>query len=230
MNNNLILSANKKSWQVSSLHGTLQDPNQKSAKIYEKIMQRDKNTCFYCSFQSNKFQEVHHLNDDHDDLSLDNLVTVCPLCHQVHHLNLANNTNGGTIIWLPEFTQQELNYILRGLFICMEYKEEEAKNIKFYSMAMSIYQSLESREQIVAQHFYSGAGNDTNEKNTGAFGQMLLNMNEDDYNNRENTLNNFKLLASPGRFSTQIKYWKTNTFQNLPINLWEKLVVNDEAE
>ncbi len=226
---NLLLSAHRKSWQVSSLHGTQQDPDKKSAKIFERILDRDKNTCYYCGFQAAKWQEVHHLNDDHEDLSLDNLVTICPLCHQSFHLNLVHTTNGGTIIWLPEFTQQELNYLCRSIFICLDASDEELEGVKFQKMAMSIYQALDAREQVVSQHFYSGTATQTNEKNVGAFGQMLLNLNEEEYNNRENIISNFKLLPSPNRFPVQIKYWKNTTFHDLPIKSWEKMI-NEQGD
>lgn len=235
---NLILSSRKNSWQLSDEHGALVKKNKKVLGIYEKILKRDNCTCYYCGFKSTKYQEIHHLNDNHNDFSEDNLVAICPLCHQVFHLNIVNNTTGGKIIWLPEFSQQELNYLLRALFICMAEDEnpinstnnENNSNVKFYNMAKSIYQSLESREQIVAQHFYSGTGNDTNENNVGAFGQMLLNMTEEEYNDRIETISNFKLLATPGKFDKQIKYWKSKTYANLPLNTWEKLVIEQQDD
>lgn len=220
----LLLSAHRKSWQVSSLHGTQQDPDKKTHKIFQKVWDRDHNKCFYCGFQAKKWQEVHHLNEDHDDLSMDNLVTICPLCHQSFHLNLVHTTNGGTVIWLPEFTQQELNYLCRSLFVCMDSKEEEMKDVKFAKMAMSIYQALEGREQVVNQHFYTGTAVQTNERNVGVFGQMLLNLPEDEYINRESFIENFKLLATPSRFPIQVKYWKQATYHDIPIKSWEKLI------
>lgn len=224
----LLLSAHRKSWQVSSLHGTQQDPDPKAVKIFERVWERDKHRCYYCGFTASKWQEVHHLNEDHDDLSLDNLVTICPLCHQTFHLNLAHTTNGGTIIWLPEFTQQELNYLCRSIFMCLQANEQELEGVKFHKMALAIYQAFEAREQTVAQHFYSGTATQTNEKNVGAFGQMLLNLNEEEYNNRGNFISNFKLLTSPSRFPVQIKYWKGTTFYDLPIKSWEKMINNQE--
>lgn len=223
---NLILSAHRKSWQVSSLHGTQQDPDKKAVKIFERVWQRDSNSCYYCGFKADKWQEVHHLNDDHADFSMDNLVTICPLCHQCLHLNLAHTTNGGIVIWLPEFTQQELNYLCRSLFICMDCSPEEAQGAGFHKMALSIYQALEAREQIVAQHFYSGTSTQTNERNVGAFGQMLLNLSEDEYNTRGENLKNFKLLASPNRFPVQVNYWKKTSFHDLPLISWEKMINN----
>lgn len=224
MNKNLLLSAHKKSWQVSSLHGTRQDPEKKTHKIFQKVWERDNYNCQYCGFHDVKWNEVHHLNDDHEDLSMDNLVTICPLCHQCFHLNLAHTTNGGTVIWLPEFTQQELNYFLRGIFVALETKEEEAQEAPFHKMAISIYQALEAREQIVGEHFYSGTAIDSNERNVGAFGQMLLNLSEEEYNNRAEFISNFKLLASPSRFPVQMKYWKSVSFHDLPITSWNKLI------
>ena len=92
---------------------------------------------------------------------------------------------------MPEFTQQELNYLVRSIMVNIETREEEVKDIKFHEMGLSIYQALEAREQIIGQHFYSGTAVDSNERNVGAFGQMLLNLNEEEYNNREKFISNF---------------------------------------
>ena len=93
----LILSASKKSWKMSSTHGTEYDRLYKSSKgagkrqdVINKVWERDRYKCHFCFFESKKHQEIHHLNDDHDDYSIDNLVTVCPLCHQSFHLDIIN--------------------------------------------------------------------------------------------------------------------------------------------
>lgn len=231
MDNKLLLSSHKKSWQVSSNHGKVDGlKNVKPKSVYLKVLERDKHTCYFCKFQSSKYQEIHHLNDDHDDDSIDNLVTICPLCHQSFHLNVAYMTNGGTIIWLPEFTQQELNHLLRAIFVAMDTPVEEAKDVKFHKMALSIYQSLETRQQYIDQYFYTGTNVESNERNVGAFGQMLLNLSQEEYLNRESFIEPFKILATPNRFPIQTKYWRKSTFQDIPITTWSKLINDNDIK
>lgn len=219
----LILSSSIKSWKLSSTHGTEFDKDYKRYKSnWDSVWKRDNNTCYYCDFKSPKHQEIHHLNDDHDDNSLDNLVTICPLCHQNFHLDTISNTNGGKIIWLPEFTQQELNYLCRAIFIAIEEAEmAEINNTEppgFTKIAKMLETSLSERSLIVEQHFQSGASDAT------LFANALISMDESQYNKRIDNIKSFKLLHFKTRFHIQTKYWRNNTFSQIPVETWKNLI------
>jgi intracellular multiplication protein IcmJ len=226
----LILSASRKSWKMSSTHGTEYDKEYKDQKgnpgkqkaIWDSIWSRDKNKCYYCRFESKKYQEIHHLNDDHSDNSTDNLVTVCPLCHQNFHLDTSSTTNGGKIVWLPEFSQQELNYLSRAIFIAIDEADakEETENLPgFIKIARILENSLAERSLIVDQQIQNGASD------PAIFANALINMTESQYEKRFGYLKPFKLLNLRSRFPIQTKYWKNNVFKDIPINTWEKLII-----
>lgn len=221
----LVLSASRKSWKMSSTHGTAYDRDYKSKRssIWNSVWERDKYKCYYCGFVSKKYQEIHHLNDDHDDNSKDNLVTVCPLCHQNFHLDTSSTTNGGKIIWLPEFSQQELNYLCRAIFIAMEAADQADNNkeetVGFAKIARMLQSSLEERALVLDQHFRGGKCSDP-----AIFANVLINMPEDIYNKREQFLQSFKLLHLRSRFPIQTKYWKNTSFKDVPVETWEKLI------
>lgn len=224
----LLLGASRKSWKMSSTHGTEYDKyyQKKHKSAWDKVWERDKYTCYYCGFHSKKHQEIHHLNDDHDDNSLDNLVTVCPLCHQSFHLDTASTTNGGKIIWLPEFSQQELNYLCRAIFIAIEEAEqaelEQKDVVGFAKIARMLEASLLERTLITEQHIQTGASEPVN------FANALINMSEEQYAKREQFLGPFKLLHLKTRFPVQTKYWKNNTFKNVPVETWLNLINKEE--
>jgi intracellular multiplication protein IcmJ len=226
----LILSASRKSWKMSSSHGTEYDRlyKKKFNSTWDKVWERDKFKCYYCDFVSKKHQEIHHLNDDHEDNSMDNLVTVCPLCHQSYHLDTASTTNGGKIIWLPEFSQQELNYLCRAIFIAIEEAEqaelEQRETIGFAKIARMLEASLVERTLITEQHIQPGASDPVN------FANALINMSEKQYEKKDQFLKPFKLLHLKSRFSIQTKYWKSNTFKNVPIETWMNLINVEKLE
>lgn len=238
----LLLSAARKSWKMSTTHGTEYDrdyKNNKQSAAWDSVWKRDKYKCYYCNFISKKYQEIHHLNDDHEDNSLDNLVTVCPLCHQNFHLDTASVTSGGKIIWLPEFSQQELNYLCRALFIAIEedeeFKQKEIKKesgiklesdedkeqVAFAKIARVLQSSLEERSLVVEQHFRG------NSSDPGIFANALINMTDEMYAKRREFLQSFKLLHLSSRFPVQTKYWKKSLFKELPIQSWENLIKKD---
>lgn len=224
----LILSATRKSWKMSSTHGTEYDKSYRDSKgnpsknkvIWDGVWARDKCKCYFCGFESKKHQEIHHLNDDHSDNSPDNLVTICPLCHQTFHLDTASTTNGGKIIWLPEFSQQELNYISRAIFIAIdeaEAKEETATG--FIKIARMLENSLAERSLTVEQQIQNGASD------PAIFANALINMSESQYEKRFGFLKPFKLLNLRSRFPIQTKYWKNTVFKDIPVETWEKLII-----
>lgn len=230
--NVLLLSSNRKAWKMSSTHGTEYDRDYKDSKsnpgknreVWDSVWKRDNFTCYYCNFRSTKYQEIHHLNQDHDDNSPINLVTVCPFCHQSFHLDTAGNTGGSKIIWLPEFSQQELNYLLRGIFIAI-HKAEEAENKGlevpgFAKIARMLESSLAERTLILEQQFKN------NISDPSMLANVLINLPEEKYKNRESFLSNFKLLHARARFPVQIKYWADSTYKDLPIETWLKLLKN----
>lgn len=221
----LILSASRKSWKMSSTHGTRfdRDFERKHKDSWTKVWKRDNYACYYCDFKSQDHQEIHHLNDDHEDNSESNLVTICPLCHQCFHLDTASNTNGGKIIWLPEFSQQELNYLSRAIFIAIEEaekaEEEDREVTGFTKIARMIENTLSERSLIVEQHFQSGSSD------PAIFANALINMTTAQYEKRTGFLQPFKILNLRTRFPVQTKYWKNHVFKATPIESWEKLII-----
>lgn len=225
--NELLLSVDLQSWkETSTSHGTLIDRNVKPDVIewYKKIMERDDYTCFYCGFKSMGRQEIDHKNHDHTDYSETNLTTVCPLCHQVNHLNSAYINNGGELIWLPELTQQELNHLCRALFVANQIKEDNGGKYKNFILDNGfpyIWQTLFfSRKKILDNKFGEGCSD------LGKFAQVLLdikNENPKKYLNRREWIKNFKLLPNPRRFHEQIQYWKEHNFKDLEVHNWIKL-------
>jgi intracellular multiplication protein IcmJ len=82
-----------------------------------KILERDNHSCRFCGFQSQKYQEVHCVNGNPEDIRPDNLVTACIFCHQCFDLEKASSMNSGVLIWMPEIAQAELSHIARSIYV-----------------------------------------------------------------------------------------------------------------
>ena len=209
----LLLSATRGSWQIPAHHGTEQDGAKPMKAIRQKILERDKGTCQFCGFKSQKWQEIHHINDDHNNFSESNLATACPFCHQCFHLGLAGSTAGGLLIWLPELSQIELNHLARTLFVAM--RDEKSK---IYAAASGLFMSFESRGVFMEQHFAPGASD------PAILGQAFLKMKKEEYQERGSFLKNIRLLPHRSRFEPQIKYWAEVVYHDLTPESWENLV------
>lgn len=85
--------------------------------LKDKILERDENTCRYCGFHSEKYQNVHHRDLNLGNLKEDNLVTACVFCHQCFYLEQVSQMESGMLIWLPELSQAQLNNIARAVYV-----------------------------------------------------------------------------------------------------------------
>lgn len=82
-----------------------------------RILERDNHTCRFCGFRSMKYQEIHFLNTNPEDVQPDNLVTSCIFCHQCFDLEKASQMNSGVLVWLPEIGQAELSHLARAIYV-----------------------------------------------------------------------------------------------------------------
>lgn len=180
-------------------------------KVRDKIIERDNHTCQACGWVSRQWQEIHHRNHDHSDHREKNLITLCPLCHQVFHLPQAASTNGGTIIWLPEVEQRELNLICMALFVALR----QAKG-KWASSARAIQGIFESRA-AVAEDFLGRS-------NPGFLAQSLLRLRPEQFENRAHLTRALRLLPHPSRFQAEIEYWEKACFPPQDAEEWEALL------
>lgn len=83
----------------------------------KKIHKRDDHSCQFCGFKSLKYQEIQFLGENLKNAGDDQYVTACTFCHQCFHLDRIAFMQSGTLIWLPELTQTELNNICRAIYI-----------------------------------------------------------------------------------------------------------------
>ncbi len=85
--------------------------------LKEKIFERDDNTCRYCGFQADKYQNIQHIDNDLTNIDESNLATACIFCHQCFHLDQVGDMQSGTLIWLPEIEQHRLHHIARAIYV-----------------------------------------------------------------------------------------------------------------
>lgn len=83
----------------------------------QKILQRDNNTCRYCGFSSEKYQDVHFVNNNPKDKHFDNMATACIFCHQCFNLKKVSDMKSGVLIWLPEMSQADLHHVARAIYV-----------------------------------------------------------------------------------------------------------------
>lgn len=62
---------------------------------------------------------MFHLDDDHGNWTLANLVAACPLCHGTQNIGSPTANQDLTVIWMPEVEQPVLNVLVRGIHLML---------------------------------------------------------------------------------------------------------------
>lgn len=176
-------------------------------KIVPTVFKRDDNTCRFCGFQSQKYQEVVNLDNNYANNKLDNLATACSFCTTCFFLDLVgvDGKSGGTIIHLPEISQGDLNHFCRALF-CSLLREAPYKG-----KLQAVFLSLQDRAKVVEEVFGPNA------QDPKIFGQSLIDSGLNDAQLKHPILSELKFLPARKFYKDQAEYWKTTVFVNIPL-------------
>lgn len=175
--------------------------------VAKKIWERDQYTCQFCGFQAREYQEVVNLNGNFRDNRKSNLQTACCFCAQCFFLESVGEGGygGGTVIYLPEMTQGELDSLCHVLFCAM------VNETTYKESAQAIYRTLRMRSNMVEEHLGEGVSH------PAALGQLLIDhqaVKKDDPRPQQ-LLEHFRLLPSRGRFKKQIERWAASALAEM---------------
>ena len=107
---------------VPSVHPSARDAELGVAerqKLCDAALGRDGHRCRFCGLAAGDWQDVFHVNDDHDDWRPANLAACCPLCHGAQHIGGPAANLEMRLIWLPEMTQNTLNVLVRAIHLTL---------------------------------------------------------------------------------------------------------------
>jgi len=197
----LRLHASPGSWRLYSARKA--DPHFKSYEI--KVLKRDGYTCQFCGFQAKIYQDVINLDGNYSNNRLSNLVTACCFCSQCFFMESVGvgGYGGGSLIFLPELTQAELNSLCHVLFCAI------TNDTGYKNSAQTIYRSFKFRAQSVEDKYGEGTSD------PAIFGQLLIDSGHitDDTSNK--ILDNIRLLPSRAKFRKQIEHWAANALEEI---------------
>jgi intracellular multiplication protein IcmJ len=177
-------------------------------RFMEQIWKRDYYTCQFCGFQANKFQEVINLDGNYKNNRLSNLVTACCFCAQCLFMEMVGKGDygGGTLIYMPEITQPELNGLSHVLFCAI------ANGTDYRVDAQNVYRNLKMRAQVVEDKLGEGVSNPS------LVGQMLLNTAASHKERNPEWLSSLRLLPARTKFKEQIETWAAAALEEMSQN------------
>jgi len=195
----LPLKASPGAWRLYSSRKV--DPKFKKFEL--KILHRDQYTCQFCGFQANLFQDVINADGDYSHNRMSDMLTACCFCTQCYFLESVGvgGYGGGTLIYLPELSQAELNSLCHVLFCAIT-------NDTGYKMtAQSIYRAFKFRSQAIEDKFGEGTSD------PAIFGHLLIDSGHEATENAEALMQNIRLLPSRAKFRRQIEGWAASALE-----------------
>jgi intracellular multiplication protein IcmJ len=199
----IVLSAKKGHWQAFAGRQS----QESFLRLASKVLERDDYSCRYCGFKSQQFQVVVNIDQNYQNNDLSNLATACSLCSPCFFIDaLGKHTKGfGTIIYLPEISQADLNHFCRALFCSM------LRDSPYKGKLQAVYLSLSERAQAVETLF----GKDT--QIPMLFGQTLIDSELSPAQMNHPLFFDLKLLPLRKFFQEEATYWKSTVFANIPL-------------
>jgi intracellular multiplication protein IcmJ len=177
-------------------------------KAFEKkVFQRDGYTCQFCGFQAKLYQDVINLDGNYANNRLSNLVTACCFCAQCSFIESVGvgGYGGGTLIYLPELSQTELNSLCHVLFCAI------TNDTGYKTSAQAIYRSFKFRSQVVEDKFGEGTSD------PAIFGQLIIDTGTSSQDT-EKLFTNIRLLPSRAKFRKQIEQWAASALAEIAEN------------
>lgn len=198
----LKLIATPGSWRLYSARKA----DKRFKAFEEKIFQRDLYTCQFCGFQAKNFQEIVNLDGNFSNNRLPNLVTACCFCAQCFFVESVGvgGYGGGTLVYLPELSQAELNSLCHVLFCAI------TNDTGYKSSAQNIYRGFKFRSQAVEEKYGEGTSD------PAIFGQLIIDSGVN-HENMGKIFKNIRLLPSRAKFRKQIEKWAASALEEMAV-------------
>lgn len=207
-----VPSVKRKLWRKDDDHAMVSDDSFKSVR--ENVKARDDNKCRFCGFKAAKYQEVHHFDDDHSNNDPSNLLTICTLCHQVHHLGMCGMRNGGFFAAIPELSQTEVNHIVRAHFVMQLMNVNQNSKDKL----TGLYAIFRSRSDMLKEAFQLDISSPL------LFAEILSTCDDKMYSSRPKIMESLRLVPTKEAFHVgQLEYYAANLTEKFKPTTWAAL-------
>jgi len=197
----LSLQAQPGAWRMYSARKA----NAAFGAFQKKILHRDRYTCQFCGFQARQYQDLVNLDGNYRNNKARNIVTACCFCTQCFFLESVGvgDFGGGTLIYLPEISQEQLNSFCHVIFCAI------TNDTGYKASAQSIYRSFKFRSQLVEDALGEGSSSPS------TVGQLLIDSAKTDIKEQQKLLDGVRLLPSRAKFRQQIERWAATALDEL---------------
>jgi hypothetical protein len=84
--------------------------------LRQKVMEREDFTCQYCGYRAEKYQIAHHMDEDPENNSMENLSVICQMCNVIMHAGQGCVVQGVVDLYKEsKYSQREVIQITRRM-------------------------------------------------------------------------------------------------------------------
>ncbi|OGV49304.1 MAG: type IV secretion protein IcmJ [Legionellales bacterium RIFCSPHIGHO2_12_FULL_42_9] len=170
-----------------------------------KIFKRDQYRCQFCGFRAKLFQEVINLDNDYRNNRQNNMVTACCFCAQCFFVESVGvgGYGGGSLIYLPEINQADLNSLCHVLFCAI------TNDTGYKSSAQDIHRGLKTRAKSVEDKYGEGTSD------PAIMGQLMIDSGQASTDTMDKIFHDLRLLPSRAKFRKQIESWAATALEEM---------------
>lgn len=198
---NINLKASQGDWRLFMTRKA--DPS--FEKFSKKILKKCSYQCQFCAFSSILHLDIVNVDGNYMNNKLSNLVASCPLCTQCFFLESVGKGDfgGGTLIYLPEFSQTQLNASCHVFFSCIAFGG------KFAQESKDSYRLIRQRSKTIESKLGNGLSNPS------VYGQMLIDHEKNTVSIHEDLQKSIRLLPNLKKFAPLVNQWVDNAVDEL---------------
>src|SRR5437899_12670774 len=94
--------------------------------LRRKVMDREDFTCQYCGHRAEKYQIAHHMDEDPENNSMENLSVICQMCNVIMHAGQGCVVQGVVDLYKEsKYSQREVIQITRRMRFTESKKDPE---------------------------------------------------------------------------------------------------------
>lgn len=187
----------------------------------DKPAERSTPSCACCEIYTAGWGESHQFDGSKK--------TLCPICHSCLHLDYAGMNKAGTMIWLPELTQVNLNVTCVLIFMTLVSKPSGPVDKAFIERMKLLFKSFELRSQPLVTQF--GGKNTLFDASSPLFyAQQLSTLSPALRKDLSIKIDGLRMLPSPEKFMPFIKAIQPQILAKYPMTSWPALLESSKSK
>ncbi|MBU2708735.1 hypothetical protein KCM76_22270 [Zooshikella marina] len=190
------------------------DTNTFTKEKKNEVLKQDKYKCAFCGFESLS-NEIHSINDNHYDLSDENLCAADPLCHTWQHLESISDKDA-VVALIPGLKPEDVNHLQRTIFIALQSDDKTVK-----SEAKALLNWLASHKEYLEEF-----GSCWTTSKPAVFAKALKKLDQEQRNKRQIVLEDLVLIFNPVFIKNYVQGWFQDCQQKMPLKSWKKHYVD----